>query len=67
MMPSAAPKQIQARQPRGVSPWFAVALISAFTGGLLVFFIAVRHHAAPQPTPPALRDARAVTNPGSKR
>ncbi|HEX4211549.1 MAG TPA: TrbI/VirB10 family protein [Candidatus Binataceae bacterium] len=45
-------------QPRGVSHWFAVALISAFSLGLITFFVAIWRRPAPAPAPPALRDAR---------
>jgi type IV secretory pathway VirB10-like protein len=46
------------RQPRGVSPWFAVALVGALSMGLLVFFIAVERRQPPAPAIPALRNAR---------
>ena len=46
------------RQPRGVSPWFAVALVGALSMGLLVFFIAVEGRQPPAPAIPALRNAR---------
>ena len=46
------------RQPRSVSPWFAIALVGAFFLGLVVFFIAVERRQPPAPTIPALRNAR---------
>ncbi len=46
-------------QPKGVSHWFAVALVGAFSLGLLVFFFAIRRRPAAEPTPSALKDARA--------
>jgi type IV secretion system protein VirB10 len=47
-----------ARQPKGVSPWFAVALVSALAIGLLIFVAAVERRQPPAPPVPALRDAR---------
>src|SRR5713226_4284212 len=47
-----------AREPRGVSPWFAIALTGGFLLGLLAFLVALERRRAPAPTIPALRDAR---------
>src|SRR5712692_3295658 len=47
-----------AREPRGVSPWFAIALTGGFLLGLLAFFVALERRRPPSPTLPALRDAR---------
>ncbi len=57
-MPSTTIVQTQPRQPRGVSPWFAIALVGAFSIGLAVFFIAVERRHQPAPTIPAVRNAR---------
>ncbi len=46
------------REPRGVSPWFAIALTGGFLLGLLAFFVALERRRPPAPTIPALRDAR---------
>ncbi len=46
------------REPRGVSPWFAIALTGGFLLGLLAFFVAVERRRPPAPTLPALREAR---------
>ena len=46
------------REPRGVSPWFAIALTGGFLLGLLVFFVALERRRPPAPTMPALREAR---------
>src|SRR3989442_6544168 len=48
----------QRREPRGVSPWFAIALTGGFLLGLLAFFVALERRRPPAPTVPALRDAR---------
>ncbi len=46
------------REPRGVSPWFAIALTGGLLLGLLAFFVAFERRRPPAPTIPALRDAR---------
>ncbi len=46
------------REPRGVSPWFAIALTGGFLVGLLAFLVALERRRPPAPTIPALRDAR---------
>jgi type IV secretory pathway VirB10-like protein len=46
------------RQPRGVSPSFAIALTGGFLLGLLAFFVALERRRPPAPTMPALREAR---------
>src|SRR5216684_3979179 len=46
------------REPRGVSPWFAIALTGGLLLGLLAFFVALERRRPPAPTLPALRDAR---------
>ena len=48
----------QRREPRGVSPWFAIAVTGSFLLGLFVFFVALERRRPPAPTIPALRDAR---------
>src|SRR4029077_20451748 len=48
----------QRREPRGVSPWFAIALTGGLLLGLLAFFVALERRRPPAPTIPALRDAR---------
>jgi len=45
-------------QPKGVSHWFAIALMSGVSLGLLVFFLAIRHRPAAAPAAPAMREAR---------
>src|SRR5260370_18263219 len=46
------------REPRGVSPWFAIALTGGLLLGLLAFSVALERRRPPAPTIPALRDAR---------
>src|SRR6266851_4448588 len=46
------------REPRGVSPWFAIALTGGFLVGLLAFLVALERRRPPAPTIPALREAR---------
>src|SRR6266849_5429635 len=46
------------REPRGVSPWFAIALTGGFLLGVLAFLVALERRRPPAPTIPALRDAR---------
>src|SRR6266851_1725806 len=46
------------REPRGVSPWFAIALTGGFLLGVLAFLVALERRPPPAPTIPALRDAR---------
>src|SRR6266849_3790136 len=46
------------REPRGVSPWFAIALTGRFLLGLLAFLVALERRRPPAPTLPALREAR---------
>jgi type IV secretion system protein VirB10 len=46
------------REPRGVSPWFAIALTGGLLLGLLAFFVALERRRPPAPAIPALRDAR---------
>jgi type IV secretory pathway VirB10-like protein len=46
------------REPRGVSPWFAIALTGGFLLGLLAFLVALERRRPPAPTITALRDAR---------
>ncbi len=48
----------QRREPRGVSPWFAIAVTGGFLLGLFVFFVALERRRPPAPTIPALREAR---------
>ena len=48
----------QRREPRGVSPWFAIALTGGFLLGLFAFFVALERRRPPAPTIPALRDVR---------
>jgi type IV secretory pathway VirB10-like protein len=62
----------QRREPRGVSPWFAIALTGGFLLGLIAFFVALERRRPPAPTIPELRDARSnndwyerVTRPAS--
>ena len=46
------------REPRGVSPWFAITLTGSFVLGLVAFFIALeRRSEPPETTATALRDA----------
>src|SRR5216683_2957879 len=46
------------QEPRGVSPWFAIAVTGGFLLGLFVFFVALERRRPPAPTIPALREAR---------
>src|SRR5712692_8738075 len=46
------------REPRGVSPWFAIAVTGGFLLGLFAFFVALERRRPPAPTIPGLRDAR---------
>ena len=45
-------------QPKGVSHWFAILLMSGVSLGLLVFFLAIRHRPVAAPAAPAMREAR---------